>query len=264
MDDHLRDPAASPVQARLEHLPYSACDQAGRVASKKHAAMPAQPEKKVSTMSHSKFFALIASGMFLASAPALASTTWEIDPSHTSVGFSVRHMMVSTVKGQFEKVKGTLELDEKDIAKSSVQVTIDLSTVNTHDPKRDEHLKSPDFFDTAKHPTATFKSTKVQAAGKGKLKVTGDLNLHGVTKPVVLEVEGPTEPFNTPFGTIVRGAHATGKIDRKEFAIGWNKVLDNGGVVVGNEVSLDLNLEVFQKAPPAAPAAPAAPAKSKK
>jgi polyisoprenoid-binding protein YceI len=205
-----------------------------------------------------KVLALTAASALLAPAFAQAST-WDLDPAHTAIEFSVKHMMVSTVKGQFEKVKGTLELDEKDITKSTVEVTIDLASVNTHEPKRDGHLKSPDFFDVAKFPTATFKSTKVQKAGKNKLKVTGELSLHGVTKPVVLEVEGPSDAFKTPFGTTVRGVHATGKIDRKDFEIGWNKVLDNGGVVVGNEISLDLNAELSEKAAPApAPAAPAA------
>jgi polyisoprenoid-binding protein YceI len=164
------------------------------------------------------------------------------------------------VKGRFEKIKGTVELDDKEVTKSTVEVTIDLSSVNTNEPKRDGHLKSPDFFDVAKFPTAIFKSTKVQKAGKNKLKVTGELSLHGVTKPVVLEVEGPTDAFKTPFGTTVRGVHATGKIDRKDFDIGWNKVLDNGGVVVGNEVSLELNAELTEKVatPAAKPAAPAA------
>jgi polyisoprenoid-binding protein YceI len=192
--------------------------------------------------------------------PASASaTTWELDTAHSGVEFSVRHMMVSTVKGRFEKIKGTVELDDKDVTKSTVEVSIELGSVNTNEPKRDTHLKSPDFFDVAKFPTATFKSTKVQKTGKNKLKVTGELSLHGVTKPVVLEVEGPTDAFKTPFGTTVRGVHATGKIDRKEFEIGWNKVLDNGGVVVGNEVSLELNAELTEKvaAPAAKPAAPA-------
>jgi polyisoprenoid-binding protein YceI len=190
--------------------------------------------------------------------PTLAhATTWELDPSHTSIEFSVRHMMATTVKGQFEKVKGTLELDEKDITKSTVEVTIDVASVNTHEPKRDGHLKSPDFFDVAKFPTATFKSTKVQKAGKNKLKVTGDLTLHGITKPVVLEVEGPSQPYATPFGTTVRGIHATGKIDRKDFEISWNKALDSGGLLVGNEVSLDLNAEVSEKKDPAVETAPA-------
>ena len=198
-------------------------------------------------MPNARLLALAASAVLCS--PALAeASSWEIDPAHTAIEFSVRHMMVSTVKGQFEKVKGTLELDDKDITKSVVEVTIDLNSVNTHEPKRDGHLKSPDFFDTAKFPTATFKSTKVQKAGKNKLKVTGELNLHGVTKPVVLEVDGPTEAYKTPYGTMVRGVHATAKLDRKDFGIGWNKVLDNGGVLVGNEVKLELNVELAEKA----------------
>jgi polyisoprenoid-binding protein YceI len=217
-------------------------------------------------MPNARILALAACGLLVAPAAARAST-WEIDPAHTAVEFSVRHMMVSTVKGLFEKVKGSLELDDKDLTKSTVEVTITLDSVNTHEPKRDGHLKSADFFNTAKFPTATFKSTKVQKAGKGKLKVTGELSLHGVTKPVVLEVEGPTEAYKTPFGTTVRGVHATTKIDRKEFEIGWNKVLDNGGVLVGNEVTLDINAELDEKAatepamPAAKPAAPGKPAK---
>src|SRR5450759_3562282 len=163
-----------------------------------------RPSTKVKTMKNIKVLALAATGVLLVPALARAST-WDIDPAHTSIEFSVRHMMVSTVKGQFEKLKGTLELDDKDVTKSTVEVTIDVGSVNTHEAKRDGHLKSPDFFDTAKFPASTFKSTKVQKAGKNKLKVTGNLSLHGVTKPVVLEVEGPTEAFKTPFGTTVRG-----------------------------------------------------------
>jgi polyisoprenoid-binding protein YceI len=220
-------------------------------------------------MTKTRIFALAAS--VLLSAPAFVqASTWEIDPVHSSVEFSIRHMMVSTVKGQFEKVKGSFELDDKDITKSTVEATIDLDSVNTHEPKRDGHLKSADFFNTAKFPTATFKSTKVQKAGKGKLKVTGELSLHGTTKSVVLDVEGPTDAFKTPFGTTVRGVHATTKIDRKDFDIGWNKVLDNGGIMIGNEVTLEINAEIGEKvaapakpaaAPAAAPAAPAKPAK---
>ena len=205
-----------------------------------------------------RVLALTTMGALALTATANAGT-WELDPAHSGIEFSVRHMMVSTVKGRFEKIKGTVELDDKDVTKSTVDVTIDLTSVNTNEPKRDVHLKSPDFFDIAKFPAATFKSTKVQKAGKNKLKVTGDLSLHGVSKPVVLEVEGPTEPYKTPFGTTVRGVHATAKIDRKDFEIGWNKVLDNGGVLVGNEVSLDLNAELTEKAA-AATAKPAAPA----
>jgi polyisoprenoid-binding protein YceI len=204
-------------------------------------------------MKASVFMALAVGGVFTSAGAARAST-WDIDPAHSSVGFSIRHMMVSTVKGQFAKVKGALNLDEKDVTKSSIEVTIDVASVDTHEPKRDGHLQSPDFFDVAKYPTATFKSTKVQKAGSGKLKVTGDLTLHGVTKPVVLEVEGPTAAYKTPFGTTVRGVHATGKINRKDFGIGWNKVLDNGGVLVGDEVALDIGTELSEKTEAAAPA----------
>ncbi len=196
----------------------------------------------------------LAAGLLLATPTLAHATTWEIDPAHSAIEFSVKHMMVSTVKGQFEKFTGSIDLDDKDIAKSTVQVTIDLGSITTRDAKRDGHLKSPDFFDVAKYPTATFKSTKVEKAGKNRLKVTGDLNLHGVTKTVVLNVEGPTEAFKTPFGTTVRGAHASTKLDRKDFGIGWNKVLDNGGVLVGNEVTLDISAELSERAP-AAPAA---------
>ncbi len=210
-------------------------------------------------MRNLKVLALAISGALFAPALAQASS-WEIDPVHSTIEFSVRHMMVSTVKGQFEKVKGTLELDDKDVTKSTVEVTVDVASVSTHEPKRDTHLKSPDFFDVAKFPTATFKSTKVQKAGKNKLKVTGDLTLHGVTKPVVLDVEGPTPAFKTPYGSTVRGVHATAKIDRKDFAISWNTVLDNGGLGVGNDVSLELNAELKEKVAADAPAPAPAPA----
>jgi polyisoprenoid-binding protein YceI len=204
-------------------------------------------------MQRLKLLALTA--LFPLVAPGVGhASTWEIDQSNSGVEFSVRHMMVNTVKGQFEKIKGTIELDDKDVRKSVVRVTIDLASVNTHEPKRDGHLKSADFFDVAKYPTATFKSTKIAKASKNKLKVTGQLDLHGVTKPVVLDVDGLTETFKTPYGSTVRGVHATAKLDRKDFGIGWNKVLDNGGVLVGNEVSLDINLELVEKTAAAAPA----------
>jgi polyisoprenoid-binding protein YceI len=202
-------------------------------------------------MANSRILALLAGGLLVVPTAAQAST-WEIDPAHTSIGFRVKHMMVSTVRGSFEKVTGTLELDDKDITKSSVEVTVDVGSITTHEPKRDGHLKSPDFFDVAKYPAATFRSTKVQKAGKNKLKVYGDLTLRGVTKPLVLDVEGPTPAYKTPYGGTVRGVQATTKIDRKDFGIIWNKALDSGGVLVGNEVTLDLNVEVSEKASAAA------------
>jgi polyisoprenoid-binding protein YceI len=205
--------------------------------------------------------------------PARASV-WEIDAMHSSAGFSVKHMMVSNVKGTFGKVTGTLDLNDKDPIKSTVNVSIDASTINTNEPKRDAHLKSPDFFDVAKYPTITFKSTKVEKAGKAKFKVTGELSMHGVTKPVVLTVEGPTpEMKNSMMNTFSRGASATGKINRKDWGLTWNKPLESaGGVLVGDDVSLAIDVELLKKAettaaatPPPAPATPppAAPAAPK-
>lgn len=192
----------------------------------------------------------------LALAPGLAgASTWDIDPAHSNIEFSVRHLMVSTVKGHFQKVSGVVELDEKNIAASSVEVTIDAASVDTREPKRDGHLKSPDFFDVAKYPAITFKSTKVEKAGGHKLKVTGDLTMHGVTKPVVLMVEGPTPAIKDPFGRTVRGATATGRINRKDWGISWNKALDTGGVMVSEEVALELNAELAERANKPAPQA---------
>lgn len=190
--------------------------------------------------------------------PSIAgASTWEIDTAHSTANFSVRHMMVSNVKGTFGNVKGTINLDDKDVTKSTVEATIDTTTIDTREAKRDEHLKSPDFFDTAKYPTITFKSTKVAKAGQGKLKVTGDLTMHGVTKPVVLDVEGPAKEIKDPWGNTKSGVAATTKLNRKDFGLGWNKALEAGGVAVGEEVTVSLDLELNKKAdaPAAAPAA---------
>ena len=198
--------------------------------------------------------------------PSLAfAAEYVIDSAHSAAQFSVKHMMVSNVRGAFSKVTGTANIDEKDITKSTVEAVIDATTVNTNEPKRDEHLRSADFFDTAKYPTITFKSTKVEQAGQN-LKVTGNLTLHGVTKPVVLDVEGFTTEAKDPWGNTKRGGSATTKINRKDFGLGWNSVLETGGVAVGEEVAITLDLELNKKqAPAAAPAAPtakpAAPAK---
>lgn len=180
---------------------------------------------------------------------------YEIDGSHSSAQFAVRHMMVSNVRGEFEKVSGTLNLNEKDVTRSTVEATIDATTINTRDAKRDEHLKSADFFDVQKYPTITFKSTKVEKAGKGKLKVTGNLTLRGVTKPVVLDVEGPTAPVKDPWGNTKIGASATTRINRQEFGLKWNKALEAGGVLVGDDVKIALDLELNEKKPAAATAA---------
>jgi polyisoprenoid-binding protein YceI len=180
--------------------------------------------------------------------PALAfSATWTIDPDHSNVGFKVRHLMVSNVKGSFEKHSGTVEINDKDITKSKVEVSIDTNSINTNVAKRDEHLRSADFFDVAKHPTMTFVSKKVAKAGKVKLKVTGDLTLHGVTKEVVLDVAELSKESKDPWGNIRRGATATTKINRKDFGLVWNKALETGGVAVGEEILITLEIEMIKK-----------------
>jgi polyisoprenoid-binding protein YceI len=196
--------------------------------------------------------AAAAAGWFCLAPNLVLASTWEIDPSHSSVEFQVRHLMVTTVKGSFEKLKGTIELNDKDITKSSVDVTVETASVNTHEPRRDGHLRSADFFDAEKFPVATFKSTKVERAGKDKLKVTGDLTIHGVRKPVVLMVDGPSAALKDPFGRTVRGLSAKGKLNRKDYGINWNKTLDAGGVMVGDEVKLEISAELAEKTAPAA------------
>jgi len=176
------------------------------------------------------------------------AATWEIDPAHTSVGFGVRHLMVSTVRGEFTKVSGTAQADDKDYTKAKIEATIDAASINTRVEKRDAHLKSPDFLDVAKYPTITFVSKKIEKAGDGRWKVTGDLTLHGVTRPVTLDVEGPTPPVKDPMtGALRAGAQATARINRKDFGIMWNKNLDGGGVVVGEDVDITIDVEGVQK-----------------
>jgi polyisoprenoid-binding protein YceI len=192
-------------------------------------------------------------------APSFAfAAEFEIDSAHSGAQFSVKHLMVSNVRGSFGKVTGKANIDEKDITKSTVEAIIDATSINTNEPKRDEHLRSPDFFDTAKYPTITFKSTKVEQAGSN-LKVAGDLTMHGVTKPVVLDVEGFTSEAKDPWGNTKRGGVATTKINRKDFGLGWNKALEAGGVMVGEDVKVAVETELVKKeAAPAAKTAPAA------
>jgi polyisoprenoid-binding protein YceI len=179
--------------------------------------------------------------------PIIASaSTWNIDPDHSNIGFKVRHLMVSNVKGSFDKYSGTVDIYDKDITKSKVEVTIDTNSINTNVQKRDEHLRSADFFDVAKFPTMTFVSKKVAKAGNGKLKVTGNLTLHGVTKEVVLDVEGPSKESKDPMGMIRSGATASTKINRKDFGLAWNKALETGGVAVGEEVVITLEIEMIK------------------
>ena len=181
-------------------------------------------------------------------APVLAhADTWQIDPMHTSVEFTVRHMMISNIKGTFEKTSGTVTVEGADPTTAKIDAVIDASSINTRVEKRDADLKSPDFLDVAKYPSITFISTKVEAAGEGKWKVTGNLTLHGVTKPVVLDVEGTGAPIKDPFGNNRAGASATTKINRKDFGIVYNKTLETGGVMVGDEVSITIDVEAIKK-----------------
>jgi polyisoprenoid-binding protein YceI len=171
-------------------------------------------------------------------------STWNIDSAHAQTGFSVKHLVISTVKGEFAKTSGVLKLDDKDLTRSSVEATIDATTINTRLADRDTHLKSPDLFDTARFPTITFKSTKVEKAGDG-LAVTGDLTMRGVTKSVTLAVAGPTAEIKDPWGNARRGLQARGKINRKDFGLTWSKVVE-AGPVVGDEVSIEIDAELVK------------------
>jgi polyisoprenoid-binding protein YceI len=184
----------------------------------------------------------------LAMTASAGTTTWQIDPKHSDAQFAVTHLMISTVRGEFHSINGTIVFDDKDVSKSSVNVTIDATTVDTREPDRDKHLKSPDFFDVAKFPTFTFKSTKVEQAGEGKLKVTGDLTIRGVTKSVVLDVEGPKPAIKDPWGLTRSAVTATTKINRKDFGVSWAGKLDTGGAVVGDDVNITLDVEMTQPA----------------
>jgi polyisoprenoid-binding protein YceI len=172
------------------------------------------------------------------------TTTYQIDPRHSSAGFAVTHLMISTVRGVFHGVNGTVVWDDTNPANSTVNVTIDATTVDTQEPGRDTDLKSPNFFDVAKFPAITFKSTKVEQDGPGKLKVAGDLTVHGVTKQVVLETSAPKAPIKDPWGLTRTAVSGTTKLNRKDFGLVWNKNLDGGGVMIGDDVDITLDVEM--------------------
>jgi polyisoprenoid-binding protein YceI len=178
---------------------------------------------------------------------AAANSNWQIDSAHSSAQFSVRHMAISTVRGAFSKVTGSIVFDDKDVSKSTIDVTIDANSVDTRVPDRDNDLRSEKFFDVAHYPSITFKSRKVEQLAPGKLKVTGDLTIRGTTKEVVLDVEGPTAPMKDPWGNTRTAANATTKINRQDFGVKWNATLDNGGVVVGDDVSIIIDVELVKK-----------------
>jgi len=176
---------------------------------------------------------------------------YDIDTSHSSVTFRVRHMMVANVRGELGQVSGHVVFDETDPTRSSVEATIDVKAINTRDPKRDEHLRSADFLDAANHPTITFKSTRVQAGKGDNLFVTGQLTIRGITREVTLDVEAPTPEVADPWGNIKRGVSARARLNRKDYNVVWNATLDGGGILVGEEITIDLEIELGRKAAPA-------------
>ena len=173
--------------------------------------------------------------------------TWQVDPNHSSFEFKIRHLTVSNVKGTFTKPKAAITIDDQDVTKLKVEVTIDAASVNTGNNMRDDHLRGADFFDVAKYPEITFVSKKVTRVDADRLKVTGDLTIHGVKREITMDVEGPTPEVKDPSGNFRRGATATGKIYRKDFGLTWNRVLDTGGVVVGDEVTIYVEVELIRK-----------------
>ena len=170
-------------------------------------------------------------------------TTYTIDPAHSAADFKVRHLMVTNVRGEFSGVSGSLAFDPENPANSKVEAKIPTATIQTRDPQRDAHLKSADFFDVEKFPEITFVSTKVAKNGDGEYRVTGDLTIHGVTKPVTLSVEGPSPEVKDPWGNVKIGASASTKVNRKDFGLTWNAALETGGFVVGDNVSIHLDLQ---------------------
>jgi polyisoprenoid-binding protein YceI len=177
----------------------------------------------------------------------MTSTTYELDPTHTYVGFGVRHMMVTQQRGQFHGVSGTLTLDRADIARSHVEATIDLASVDTNVAQRDDHLRSADFFDVANHPKMTFVSKEVRVQGDGRLHVIGDLTIRGTTRSATLDADAISDESKDPFGMIKVGTSATTKISRKDFGLVWNAVLETGGVAVGDEIKITLDLQFQRK-----------------
>jgi polyisoprenoid-binding protein YceI len=182
-----------------------------------------------------------------AALPQTSTTTWNIDPAHSMAEFKVKHMMITNVKGQFPKVSGALSLDESNLANSRVEASIEAASIYTRDDQRDAHLKSADFFDVEKFPTLTFKSEGISIVRDGELSVEGDLTIHGVTRKAIFTVDGPTPPTKDPWGNTRVGVSATTKINRRDFGLTWNAALETGGILVGDEVTITLDVE-FVKA----------------
>lgn len=171
---------------------------------------------------------------------------YKIDPAHSSAQFSVRHMMIANVRGGFGSVQGTVTYDPQNMAASKVDVEIDAATINTLENARDTHLKSHDFLHVEKYPTITFKSNAVTPNGDGELRVKGDLTVHGVTREVILDVERPSVEEKDPYGNTRIGASATTKIKRSEFGLTWNAPLETGGILVGDDLKINLEVSLIK------------------
>lgn len=172
-------------------------------------------------------------------------TTYQIDPSHSTISFSLKHMMIAKVHGGFEKFRGTFQYDKEHLSNSKVEVSIEADSINTREPQRDTHLKSADFFDVEKYPSLTFESSRFLLEGSD-LKVVGELTIHGVTKSVTLELEVPTDEIKDPWGNFKIGVSGTTKIKRKDFGLTWNAALEAGGVLVGDEISISLDIQLVR------------------
>ncbi len=196
-----------------------------------------------------KIFALpiIATLLFTSSSFA-ATTNWSIDPAHSSVSFKVKHMMISDVRGSFRDLQGTVSIDENNPAQSKVDITIVATSIDTGIQKRDDHLRSADFLDVAKYPNLTFSSKEVRNVSNDRFELIGDLTLHGVTKEVVLNVSGPTAEAKDPWGNLRRATQAVTKINRKDFGLTWNSALETGGVLVGEDIQIELDVQFIKQA----------------
>jgi polyisoprenoid-binding protein YceI len=175
------------------------------------------------------------------------NNTWKIDPAHSGIHFSVRHMVVSKVRGRFSRFEGDVQLDPAQPEGAKVKVSIDAASIDTNEPKRDDHLRSADFFDVAKFPALTFESTRVEKKGEGRLAITGNLSLHGVTKEIVLDTE-LLGVGKDPWGAQRAGFSARTSLDRKEYGLGWNQLLEAGGVLVGDKIEIELEIEAVAAA----------------
>jgi polyisoprenoid-binding protein YceI len=192
-------------------------------------------------------FASALAFMLLALPLYAQSVGWQIDPDHTSVQFAVSHMRTSTVRGRFNKTTGTVKWDGRDFASASVEIVADVASIDTGVPKRDAHLRTADFMLVEKYPTITFTSGRIEPAGPGRLRMTGNLTIRGVTRPVVFDIAGPSEPVKGPDGAIHVGASATATIDRRDFGLRWNRVLEAGGLLVGYQVAITIDIEIVNR-----------------